>query len=122
MATLTIRCIRSFEYRNIKNMILKDIDLENTTTEQLMQKVNEEIQKNAAWAPHRTKKYDTMKICHKAHGFKSQNLVINLENDDTLILKKDQTLAQNGVETETEISYFVMDEYQKYKENPQVLW
>ena len=29
--TLTIRLIRSFEYRNVKNIVVRDINLEDTT-------------------------------------------------------------------------------------------
>ena len=57
MVVITVRCIRSFEYRNVKNMVLHDVDLENTTTEQLLAKVLEKIQSDAAFAPHKTKKY-----------------------------------------------------------------
>ena len=32
MATVTIRLIRSFEYRNIRCMALKDVDLDQSTT------------------------------------------------------------------------------------------
>ncbi len=70
MSVLTIRVIRSFEYRNVKLMILKNVDLENTTTQQLMDMVNHEIQTNSAYLPHRNRKYDTLKLYHKAHSFK----------------------------------------------------
>jgi hypothetical protein len=93
MAVLTIRLIRSFEYRNVKLMILKNIDLDATTTQQLLDIVMKEIQSNSAYLPHRTRKYDTLKMYHKPHSFKSNHLVINFEDDAHLILKPDMTLT-----------------------------
>ena len=34
---LTIRLVRSFEYRNVKNMVLRNVDLNTTTTEKLLE-------------------------------------------------------------------------------------
>lgn len=39
MTTLTVRIIRSFEYRNITNMILHDVDLK-MKTEDLMNMIH----------------------------------------------------------------------------------
>ena len=60
--TLTIRLIRSFEHRNIRFLVLKNIDL-NWTTEKLIEKTFEEIEKCSTLPkPFRTFKYDTMKV------------------------------------------------------------
>lgn len=34
-ATLTVRCIKSFEYRTCKNLVLQHVDLERTTIGEL---------------------------------------------------------------------------------------
>lgn len=39
MTTITVRIIRSFEYRNVTNMVLHDVDLK-MTTEDLMKHVH----------------------------------------------------------------------------------
>ena len=62
--TLTIRLIRSFEFRNIKFLVLKQVDL-NWTTDKLIEKTFEEIQKCSNLPkPFRTFQYDTMKVCY----------------------------------------------------------
>ena len=67
LVTLTIRLIRSFEFRNIKFLVIKHVDL-NWTTEKLIEKTNEEIQKCSNLPkPFRTFQYDTMKVCFFRH-------------------------------------------------------
>ncbi|KAL0491278.1 hypothetical protein AKO1_009972 [Acrasis kona] len=122
MSVLTVRLVRSFEYRNVKNMVLKNVDLENTTTEQLLDVVLKEIDANRAYLPHRGRKYDTIKIYYKAHQNKPNHLVINLGDDDTHILKPGLTLAAQGIEQETELSCFINEEYEAYKSNPENKW
>lgn len=39
MAILTIRIIKSFPYRSIKNHVLKDVDLVNTTAGELLEQI-----------------------------------------------------------------------------------
>eukprot|EP01112_Ceratiomyxa_fruticulosa_P018359 TRINITY_DN5850_c0_g1_i3.p1 TRINITY_DN5850_c0_g1~~TRINITY_DN5850_c0_g1_i3.p1 ORF type:complete len:123 (-),score=14.13 TRINITY_DN5850_c0_g1_i3:189-557(-) len=118
--TITIRVIKSFEYRTIKPMILRDIDLSMKTSE-LKEIVDKYIQTQGPFLPYRAHKYDTFKIFHKAHSHKPNNLVINLETDDGL-LDTEKTLAEQGVEHETEISYYLNEDYQRYRQNPEVKW
>lgn len=40
-ATLTIRCIKSFEYRTEKNLVLKGLNLRELTVEELLQRCRE---------------------------------------------------------------------------------
>ncbi|KAN0014523.1 hypothetical protein ACTFIU_000841 [Dictyostelium citrinum] len=117
---LIIRVIRSFEYRTIKNLILKDIDL-NTNVSDFKKLVSEKIQTTPGFTPFKTKQYDSMKIFFVPHGQKPNNLTINLENDH-YFLNNNKSLAENGVVYETEISFFVMEDYLKYKENPENKW
>ncbi|KAM9988716.1 hypothetical protein ACTFIZ_012564 [Dictyostelium cf. discoideum] len=117
---LIIRVIRSFEYRTIKNLILKDIDL-NTNVSDFKKLVSDKIQTTPGFTPFKTKQYDSMKIFFVPHGQKPNNLTINLENDH-FFLNNNKSLAENGVVYETEISFFVMEDYLKYKENPENKW
>jgi hypothetical protein len=84
--------------------------------------INQEIQTEGKLKAHKNKSYDTIKIYHEAHSFKSDHLVINFLDDDSKILKEDETLSQGGVKEETELSVFTLSEYKEYKENPKVKW
>jgi len=42
-STITIRLIKNFEYRTIKNMVLQNVNLETTTVEQLKELIRESI-------------------------------------------------------------------------------
>lgn len=127
-ALITIRIIKSFPYRNVKNLIIKDIDLKSTTAEGLFDQVLHEIATTGSLRPYRNVQYDSLKIYTKAHGSKSMNLVINFENDeDWVILKKglptkDKSLWDLGIQNETEISMFNWDDYLEYKKNPEEKW
>ncbi|KAJ3091835.1 hypothetical protein HK102_013218 [Quaeritorhiza haematococci] len=105
MSTLTIRLIKSFEYRTVKNLVLHDIDLEKMTVGELMQLVQE----------------NTFKLYVKAHGSKTTNLVINIEHDD-IFMDESKTLAAQGAEHETEISFFNKEAYIAYKAHPETKW
>ncbi|KAI5964800.1 uncharacterized protein KGF55_001870 [Candida pseudojiufengensis] len=127
-ALITIRIIKSFPYRNVKNLVLKDIDLKATTSKQLLELVINNINSNGSLRPFRNVNYDSLKIYTKAHGSKSMNLVINFENDDNwTILKrnneiKNKSLWDLGVQNETEISLFNWDAYEEFKSNPEEKW
>ncbi|KAI8353928.1 hypothetical protein B0O80DRAFT_426751 [Mortierella sp. GBAus27b] len=81
-ATLTIRVIKSFDYRTYKNVILHSVDLTTTT----VAKLREDIMQN------------TLKLYTKAHGAKTMNLIINMDHDEDWILADDnKTLADYGI-------------------------
>ena len=117
-----MRLIRSFPYRNVKNLLLRGVDLHTTTGASLLQSVKEEIQKQGAFLPFRTKSFDSLKIHHLPHKAKTCNLTINLEDDDLLLIPGDKTLAECGVENETEISVFNWEEYVEFRANPETKW
>ena len=122
-AIITVRIIKSFPYRNVKNYVIHGIDLTTTTVNSLKEQVIEMIQKTGAYRPYRNVNYDTLKIYTKAHGSKTMNLVINMNDDeDTLLIDGDKLLKDCGIENETELSLFNMDDYLKFKENPEEKW
>lgn len=126
-AVLTVRIIKSFPYRNVRNHIIKSINLKETTPEQLFNQVIEIINTTGGLRPYRNVEYDTLKLYTKAHGTKSMNLVVNFENDEEFIIysptvKESKTLCELGVENETEISVFRLEDYLGYKENPEEKW
>lgn len=114
---ITVRIIKSFEFRTFKNIILNSISNELTVGD-LKSLVKNKIKELKGYNPD---KYDTLKIYFKTHGSKTSNLIINV-NDGDDFLKDDVTLQDAGVENETEISFFNAQEYQKFKENPEIKW
>ncbi|XP_059352476.1 UPF0538 protein C2orf76 homolog [Daphnia carinata] len=117
-ATIIIRIIRSFEYRNIRNVVLKDVSLLLTTDELKSRIVKELSVAPGLPPPFRRYDYDTLKIEHHAYGAKTNDPVINQENDEGLILKAGCTLDESDVRNETEISFFKYEDYLMYKNNP----
>ncbi|KAM0753083.1 hypothetical protein T439DRAFT_323700 [Meredithblackwellia eburnea MCA 4105] len=122
-AVLTIRVIKSFEFRTTKNLILKHVDLTKTTVGELKELVKKDILTAAGFKPFRTTKLDTMKLYTVAHGSKTTNLIINFDNDEEWILKDDtSTLAAIGIENEGEISFFDGALYEAFKADPKQSW
>ncbi|PRP88835.1 hypothetical protein PROFUN_00303 [Planoprotostelium fungivorum] len=118
---LTIRVIRSFEYRTVKNLIIQNVSLSNTTVGQLKETIRQKITSTPGFKPFLTTSFDTLKIYSKAHGAKSQNLIINLEHDDDWTLSDDSAvLSSLGIEEETELSWYNKEQYDKFKSNPEV--
>ncbi|XP_033639671.1 UPF0538 protein C2orf76 homolog isoform X2 [Asterias rubens] len=119
---LTVRLIRSFEHRNIKHIVYKNVSLDMKVGK-FIEFVKTDIKTRAGiLPPFRTHNYDTLKIQHKAFGAKTNDPAINTENDEELILKDDATLADSKIESETELSFFRRDEYESYKANPVRSW
>ncbi|KLO11999.1 hypothetical protein SCHPADRAFT_915788 [Schizopora paradoxa] len=120
-ATITVRIIKSFEYRTEKNLVLHSLNLETTTVAALKDIARQIILADAKWKPFRTAKLDTIKKYTKAHGAKTTNLIINLDNDESEILNDDnQLLSDAGLENESEVSFFSKDLYDAFKLNPEV--
>ncbi|WRT63536.1 uncharacterized protein IL334_000441 [Kwoniella shivajii] len=120
-ATLTIRVIKSFEFRTQKSLVVKHLNLEELSVAQLMDLVRDDIKKQSGWKPYRTLVLDTMKLYTVAHGHKTTNLIINLDHDEW-ILDPSKILKDIGAQNETEISFFNRESYDKFKANPEVKW
>ncbi|KAK9376722.1 uncharacterized protein V1513DRAFT_212487 [Lipomyces chichibuensis] len=121
-AIITLRVIKSFEYRTERNLILKDIDLTRTTVGDLLELAKKCIMTQSAFRAFRNVEYNTLKLYTKAHGSKTTNLIINLENDDWILSDHSKTLQECGIENETEISLFNRTLYEAYKVNPVEKW
>ncbi|GKT19838.1 Uncharacterised protein family UPF0538 like protein [Aduncisulcus paluster] len=120
---LTIRFIRSFEHAVVINHVVKDVDPESTI-ESLMEKALREIAEVGGTKYKLTKSilFDTMKLYVITHGSKGCNRAINLEDDDKLILDPKKRIIDCKISSESEISFFNMESYIKYKKNPVLLW
>ncbi|KAG9049419.1 hypothetical protein FS837_010359 [Tulasnella sp. UAMH 9824] len=129
-ATITVRVIKSFEFRTTKSMVLHELNLEQTTVGQLKDLVRQAIKTQGAWKPYRNVELDTIKLYTVAHGAKARpkllvttNLIINLENDETMIWSDDSVmLATLGAENETEVSFFNRKLYDEFKQKPETKW
>lgn len=130
-ALITIRIIKSFPYRNVKNYVLAGINLKTTAPSQLLEQVKKIIETTGSLRPYRNVNYDSLKVYTHAHGTKSMNLVINLGNNERDFLfcdssknmvNKEKSLWDLGVENETELSVFNYDAYEEFKANPEEKW
>ena len=119
---VTVRLIRNFEYRTIRTIPIRDVDTQQTVDQFIARLLQEVKSVKGIPPPFKTHPYDTLKISHQAGSFKANDIVINLEGDETLILPGDKTLTECGVVSETEMSFFNLAEYQKYKLNPEKKW
>ncbi|KAJ8415246.1 hypothetical protein AAFF_G00009440 [Aldrovandia affinis] len=121
-AVLTIRLVRSFEHRNFKPVVFRSINLDQTV-EEFIELVRKDISIRAGLPPPFKKfAYDTMKIIHQAHGAKTNELVMSLEDDDKLLLRAGLSLKAAGVANETELAFFRNEDYETYKVNPKTIW
>ncbi|XP_058050563.1 UPF0538 protein C2orf76 homolog [Ahaetulla prasina] len=119
---VTIRLIRSFEHRNFRPILYRNVNLDQTVKEFIAFVKNDITSRTELLPPFRKYTYDTMKIIHQAHGSKTNELVLSLEDDDKFILAEDSTLKAAGVANETELAFFCMDDYRNYKTNPVATW
>ncbi|TEB36093.1 cytoplasmic protein [Coprinellus micaceus] len=121
-ATLTVRIIKSFTYRTEKSLVLHDVNLVETTVGQLKERAGQAVQTQPGWKPYKNVQLDTMKLYTKAHGAKTQNLIINLDHDDWILSDEQMTLEDLGFENETEVSFFNRADYDAFKQNPETSW
>ncbi|KAF8136236.1 hypothetical protein EV363DRAFT_1395352 [Boletus edulis] len=119
-ATITVRVIKSFEYRTERSLVLHKLNLEATTVGGLKEIVRQAVQTGSAWRPYRNAVLDTLKLYTKAHGAKTTNLIINLDHDDWILEDDDKILADVGLENETEVSFFSRKAYDGFKLSPEV--
>ncbi|KAJ1938182.1 hypothetical protein FBU59_004523 [Linderina macrospora] len=117
---ITVRIIKNFEYRTCKNLILK-VDLANTTIAELKELCKQKVMTESGFKPYRTVELDTLKIYTQAFGHKTQNLIINLE-DEGFLRDEQATLEFAGIRNETELSFFNMAAYTAYANDPKMAW
>uniref|UniRef100_A0A3Q2GMU8 Chromosome 2 open reading frame 76 n=1 Tax=Cyprinodon variegatus TaxID=28743 RepID=A0A3Q2GMU8_CYPVA len=121
-AVVTVRLIRSFEQRNFKPVVFQQVSLEQTVQDfmRCVRTGRSVRRRNPDY------KYIILtrqkQIIHQAHGAKTNELVMSLDDDEKLILQDDQTLKAAGVANETEVGFFRKDDYVYYKANPQSSW
>ncbi|KAI9230665.1 MAG: hypothetical protein DHS80DRAFT_12024 [Piptocephalis tieghemiana] len=117
---ITVRMIKSFEYRNFKNLLLHNVPLSLTVAE-LKERALTQMRSTPGYKPFLNVNFDTMKLYTQAHGAKTSNLIINLDHPEW-ILKDEGILADLGFKDETEVSFFNGDDYQSYVAHPENKW
>ncbi|CAO1620635.1 unnamed protein product [Sympodiomycopsis kandeliae] len=126
-AIVTIRVIKSFAYRSMKALVLKNLDLTTLTVQDLENKCREQVATIPAFKAFRTyaDKLDTIKIYTRAHGSKTTNLIINLDHPEWILdgaEQRQQTLASLGLENEAEVSFFNRQDYEDFLKDPTTKW
>ncbi|XP_074550696.1 UPF0538 protein C2orf76 homolog [Halichoeres trimaculatus] len=121
-AVVTVRLVRSFEHRNFKPVVFHGVSLEQTVQDFIQMVQNDIATRAGLPPPFRKYGYDTMKIVHQAHGAKTNELVMSLDDDEKLILRDGQTLSDCGVANETELAFFKREDYSLFKANPKTVW
>uniref|UniRef100_A0A2R5LFR6 Uncharacterized protein n=1 Tax=Ornithodoros turicata TaxID=34597 RepID=A0A2R5LFR6_9ACAR len=112
--TIPVRVIRSFEHRNIRYLVIKDVSPQYLVKE-LKAIIMTKLKESPSFPPPvRNYAYDTIKIEHFPHKSKTTDPVINTE-DDTLILPDEKTLLESHMINETELSFFKLEDYIRYK-------
>ncbi|KII88805.1 hypothetical protein PLICRDRAFT_54628 [Plicaturopsis crispa FD-325 SS-3] len=118
-ATLTLRIIKSFEYRTERSLVLHSVNLETTSVGELKEIARQAVKTQPGWKPYRNVELDTLKLYTKAHGAKTTNLIINLDHDEWILEDDSKMLADYGFENETEVSFFNRELYEKFKLHPE---
>eukprot|EP00871_Galdieria_phlegrea_P001792 jgi/Galph1/2613/GphlegSOOS_G1323.1 len=108
---LSVRLVKSFEYRTIKYIVLKDVSL-HTTGKELKERIKTS-------KPRRS--YARPIILRQVPLTKNSLLVINFDHEDWIIGDND-TLESKRVANEAEISFFNCEQYEKFKQHPDVKW
>lgn len=140
-AVITIRIIKSFEFRSMKAFVIKSIDLTSTSVAQLEEKCRQEVKTNSSYRAFKSyaDKLDTLKLYTRAHGSKTTNLIINLDRPEWVLedanlgalvkegegagkTKENTTLAEIGIENETELSFFNKQAYEEFLADPNTKW
>jgi len=123
-ATMTVRLIKSFEYKNFRNVVFHHVDLTKLTLTDLEALVWERVQGNAVLSrlfPPGT--LDTFKLYCQPHQAKTNNPIINVGDDDTLVLLDyARPLQDLGFQHQMEVSFFHWSTYELYRANPQFKW
>ncbi|KAJ7285561.1 hypothetical protein C8J57DRAFT_1285178 [Mycena rebaudengoi] len=121
-ATLTLRIIKSFEFRTERSLVLHNVNLETTTVGELKEIARKAVTDQPGWKPYRNVVLDTLKLYTQAHGAKTTNLIINLDHDEWILSDDSRLLGDVGFENETEVSFFNRELYDLFKANPQTSW
>ena len=116
---VTVRVIKSFEYSNVKYLVVPDLNKE-TTFGDLAEKVQTILKNDPMCARYKPfEKYDSFKIYVYPMSAKPATLVINTDHPEWIITDTKDTLGKWGLGEGAEISYYNRAEFIGFLENPQ---
>ncbi|KAI8852368.1 cytoplasmic protein, partial [Chytridium lagenaria] len=120
---ITVRLIKSFEYRTTKNLVLRGLDPDRIFLQSLSECHFRYVKSDSVFLVIRSCHIDTIKLYFNKHGTKSQHLIINIEHEDTF-LEDVLTLTAAGIGSKRnlEVSYFNLAAYLEYKHHPETKW
>lgn len=116
---LTVRIIKSFEYSNVKYLVVPDLN-KDTTFDELAEKVQTILKNDSVCARYKPfEKYDSFKIYVYPMSAKPATLVINTDHPEWIISNTKDTLGKWGLGEGAEVSYYNRDEFVHFLECPQ---
>lgn len=123
-ATVTVRLIKSFQYKNYRNIVFHGLDLTAINLTQLAEMVAQRISGNAVLSRLFPAGFlDTFKFYYQPHSAKTNNPIINVGEDEKLVLVDwVKPLSQLEFVHECEVSYFNWAAYEEYTKDPKALW
>ncbi len=123
-ATITVRLIKSFDYKNYRNLVFHGLDLTSTNLNQLAELVSQRISQNVVLSRLFPSDFlDTFKLYYQPHSAKTSNPIINVGGDEKLVLVDwVKSLLEVGLVDGCEISYFNWSQYESYIKDPKALW
>lgn len=126
-ATLTVRLIKSFEYKNYRNVVFHNVSLSDLNVGKVEGMVRERIAAspllNRLFPTDSPMPLDTFKMYYQRHAAKTNNPIINIGEDEKLVLcDHTKSLDKLGFSHETEISFFNWDQYQTFINDPKFKW
>jgi hypothetical protein len=139
-ATITVRIVKSFEFKNYRALVFRDVDLGAMCVADLWSMVEARVLETPALAQYRPclPTWDTLKIYYTRQGAKTSNPMINLPprdadqeavgRDAALFLPERDSVAggrplcELGVHDESEITCFSRSLYDAYCINPSLRW
>lgn len=127
MTTVTVRLIKSFEYKNFRNVVFHDLDLNSISLGDLEEmtraKISESVVLSRLFPTDSPVPLDTFKRYYTRHAAKTNNAIINVGEDDRMVINDYVSkLGEIGLEHETEISWFNWEEYLKFCQDPKFRW
>uniref|UniRef100_A0A3P8ZMA8 Uncharacterized protein n=1 Tax=Esox lucius TaxID=8010 RepID=A0A3P8ZMA8_ESOLU len=118
-AVLTVRLVRSFEHRNFKPVVFSGVNLDQTVQEFIQFVKNDVATRGGLPPPFKKFGYGMLRLLVRSG---TNELVMSLDDDDTLILQDGLTLRAAGIANETELAFFRRDDYEVFKANPKTAW
>lgn len=120
---ITIRIIKSFQYKNIVNVVLHNLDLESSLFS-LTELIQRQIKDNPRL---QSFPFDSFKVYSRPFQAKTCNFVINCstaEEDAMLVFPAaaNCSLLEAGFEDQYEVSLFSFQEYKAYCSDQQMRW